>query len=271
MPPDPADDRFARIRQCLGTDAIRRLQKSFVVIVGLGAVGGYALEGLVRSGVGRLRLVDFDEVRRSNLNRQLLALESTLGQSKVHLARARALDIHPDCHVDVFEGFAHQDTLDAILADAPDFVLDAIDSLNPKVHLIRGARDRGIPILSSMGAARRLDPTQIRCTDISATSHCPLARLVRKRLRRHGIERGIPCVHSSELVDDSTNHPVPTPEGETVPFLDRGRTRASLGSLPTLTGIFGLTCAQFLIDFLTGRRHPDTPEHILPSPPHPEE
>lgn len=245
---------FVRIRQCLGEVAFRRLRESFVVVVGLGAVGGYALEGLVRSGVGRLRLVDFDEVRRSNLNRQLLALESTLDMSKVELACARALDIHPACDVEAMACFADEGTHDAILAGNPDFVLDAIDSLNPKVQLIRAACGRGVPILSSMGAARRLDPTRIRCGDISGTRHCPLARLVRKRLRRHGITQGVACVYSTEPVDEATDHPVEAPVAEAVPFLERGRARASLGSLPTMTGIFGLMCAQVLIDAITGRR-----------------
>lgn len=263
MSMDTSEDRFVRIKQCLGAEAFRRLRESFVVVVGLGAVGGYALEGLVRSGVGRLRLVDFDEVRPSNINRQLLALESTLGASKVHLARARALDIHPACHVEALACFAHEETLDTILGGRPDFVLDAIDSLNPKVQLIRGAWARGVPILSSMGAARRLDPTRIQCGDISQTRHCPLARQVRKRLRRLGIAQGVPCVYSTEPVDARTDHPVVLPKGEATPFLERGRARASLGSLPTLTGIFGLTCAQVLIDALIGRRSflapPDMP------------
>ncbi|MDD3865967.1 MAG: ThiF family adenylyltransferase, partial [Candidatus Izemoplasmatales bacterium] len=139
----------------LGEPAMQCLGDSHVVVVGLGAVGGYALEGLARAGVGNLRLVDFDVVSPTNINRQLLALDSTIGQPKVELAAARVKDINPDCNVEPMRTFLHTDTLDEILAGRIDMVIDAIDALLPKVELIAACVERKIPIISSMGAALR--------------------------------------------------------------------------------------------------------------------
>jgi tRNA threonylcarbamoyladenosine dehydratase len=246
--------RFSRTRRILGQDRFAKLVSSRVTVVGLGAVGGYVVEGLARAGIGHLRLVDFDTIQPTNINRQIFALESTLGSLKADSARRRVLDINPTCHVEALPLFAATETLDDILTPVPDLLIDAIDSLNPKVQLLAGAYTRKIPTLSSMGAALRTDPARIRTGDIFDSTNCPLAKHVRKRLRRQDIGRGITCVYSTEKVNfdytEEQNEEVKV--GET-PFSDRGRERNVLGSLPTLTGIFGLTLANEAIQRLTER------------------
>ena len=179
--------RFLRVKRLLGEQGLERLQAARITVVGLGAVGGYAVEGLARAGVGSLRLVDFDTVQPTNINRQILALESTLGRLKADVAMERVREINPDCRAEALPLFAAEETLTQILEPAPDLLIDAIDSLNPKVQLLAGAYSRSIPVLSSMGAALRTDPAQIRCGDLFATRHCPLAKRLRKRLRQLGV------------------------------------------------------------------------------------
>lgn len=243
------DERFSRIIQLVGEVSFIRLQQSRVTIVGLGAVGGYVMEGLARAGVGCLRLVDFDIVQPSNINRQILALHDTVGRSKVDLARQRIGQINPSCVVEAMERFASEDTMAEILRPAPDLLIDAIDSLNPKVQVLVAAYQAGVPIISSMGAALRTDPTKIRYGDVFQSSNCPLARHVRKRLRRRGIDSGIPCVYSSEKVD--FEYRMPEEKDCATIHSSRGRRRNVLGSLPTLTGIFGLYIANQAILQLT--------------------
>jgi tRNA threonylcarbamoyladenosine dehydratase len=245
-------ERFARIRLLLGEDGFRILQASSVTVVGLGAVGGYAVEGLARSGISRLRLVDFDTLQPSNINRQILALNSTLGRPKVDVARERVLDINPACEVEAMEIFADEESMDRILTPAPSLLIDAIDSVNPKIQLLTAAYHRRIPILSSMGAALRLDPTKIQFDDLFSTRKCPLARRLRKRLRQNGVDQGIECVYSTEEVEFDYQPPVRDHASEN-PYSARGRARRTLGSLPTLTGIFGLYLANRAILKLAGK------------------
>lgn len=245
--------RFRRTAQLLGAKCFQQLQKSRVTVVGLGAVGGYAVEGLVRAGVSHLRIVDFDTVQTSNINRQIIALESTLGRIKAEVMKDRILEINPDCEVETLPLFASEETLDEILTPAPHLLIDAIDSLNPKTQLLHSAYQRNIETISSMGAALRTDPSCIRTGDIFDSSNCPLAKHIRKRLRRRGVERGITCVYSIEKVQfDYTKTEDEQVVGET-PFSDRGRSRNILGSLPTITGIFGLTIANLAITMLTSQ------------------
>jgi tRNA A37 threonylcarbamoyladenosine dehydratase len=239
--------RFRRTEQLLGEEGFNRLQQSHVTVVGLGAVGGYAVEGLARAGVGFLRIVDFDTVQTSNINRQIIALESTLGRPKTEVLQERILAINPSCQVEPLPLFASDETLEDICSPRPDLLIDAIDSLNPKTQLLHGAYTRNIPTISSMGAALRTDPTFIRSGDIFDSSNCPLAKHIRKRLRRRGVDRGITCVYSTEKVQfDYGEREEEQAVGET-PFSDRGRSRNILGSLPTITGIFGLTIANLAI------------------------
>ncbi|MFA5258112.1 MAG: tRNA threonylcarbamoyladenosine dehydratase [Opitutales bacterium] len=239
------DDRFKRTRLLIGDEGLARLARARVLVVGLGAVGSFATEALARSGVGHLRVVDSDLITESNCNRQLYALTSTLGRSKAEAARERILDINPACEVDARTVFANAASLPELLAKPLDIVVDAIDSLNSKVDLMAAALNAGIPIYSSMGAARRRDPSLIKVADISKTRVCPLARSVRSRLHRRGIESGVTCVYSTEPAPEDS---FAQPEAADIP--EQGRARVIMGSLPTITGIFGLTLANAVIDHL---------------------
>jgi tRNA threonylcarbamoyladenosine dehydratase len=242
-------EQFGRIELLVGAEGLARLRAAQVAVIGLGAVGGYATEALARAGVGRLRLVDFDVVAESNLNRQLYALHSTIGQPKAELAKARVRDINPDCEVEALRVFVHSDTMDEVLAGPPDLVIDAIDSYNPKLELLSALTLRQIPAVSSMGAALRSDTTLIRLGRVEDTRVCPLARQLRKGLRQRGLTCGIPCVYSEELVDTSR---IEEPDEDEERVVDRGRHRRAMGSLPTMTGIFGLTVANVALKMLLG-------------------
>ena len=238
------NSQFTRTELMIGSDALKKLHNSYVVIVGLGAVGGYALEGLARAGVGKIKLVDFDQVGISNINRQLLATHSTIGKSKVTLAKNRVEDIFPGCNVEACEQFFHADTADELLANQPDLVIDAIDSLNPKVELLAACDRLNIPVISSMGAALRSDFSKIQFGKLKKTVNCPLARLVRKYLKKRKVSLNIPCVFSTEMVHEKTDQSIlPKDQSEDNAY-DRGRKRQTLGSLPTITGIFGLLIAN---------------------------
>lgn len=244
------NDRFTRIRTLLGDDAFQQLRHRSVTIVGLGAVGGHAMEGLARAGINNLTLIDFDIIQPSNINRQILALESTIGQAKAEVARKRVIAINPDCQVEALQLFAGEDSMEEILDNPPDLLIDAIDSLNPKTQLLASTYRQGVPLISSMGAALRTDPTQIAVDDLFSTRSCPLARRLRQRLRRLGIGKGITCVYSTEPVDFQYRKPEADMEASS-PHADRGRSRNVLGSLPTLPGIFGLYLANEAIRYLT--------------------
>jgi len=250
------DHRFSRIERMIGVDGLRRLAGSRVAVIGLGAVGSYAVEGLARAGVGYLRLVDFDRIRPSNINRQLYALESTVGEAKSTVARRRVLDINPACVVEAVDCFVHAETMDAALAGPIDLMVDAIDSLAPKVELLAAARIRGLPLISSMGAALRTDPGLVRVGPLSEVHHCPLAAKVRKRLRLRGIDTELLCVYSTEPVEWLRKEVIGTEEQARDELVVRGRARRVLGSLPTLTGIFGLTAANAAIKILLNEYFP---------------
>jgi tRNA A37 threonylcarbamoyladenosine dehydratase len=209
--------------------------------VGLGAVGSYATEALTRAGVGHLRLVDHDIIRPSNLNRQLFALHSTVGRPKVEVALERVRDINPACDAEGLRVFCHVETHDQVLAGPPDLVVDAIDGLLPKLELLRAVTERGIPVISSMGAATRTDPQAVRIGKLSQVVGCPLARRLRQFLERREVTTDIPCVYSLQPADRRFRR---EPEAKVEGELERGRARQTLGSLPTLTGLFGLTLAN---------------------------
>lgn len=240
---------FARTLQLLGPEQLERLQSATVAVFGLGGVGSYAVENLARAGVGRLRLIDFDTVKPSNINRQLFALHSTVGRAKVAVARERVLDINPGCAVEVFEEFAGEENLETLLDRSPrtEVVVDAIDSLSPKVHLLAEAHGRGLPVVSSMGAAGALDPAMVRVGDLSETRMCPLARLLRKRLHRRGIFTGIRCVYS---IERRTVGEPPSVRGDQT--LERGRVRTPLGSISYMPALFGLLAASEAVRTVIG-------------------
>ncbi len=245
------NDRLARLRLMVGDEGVDRLRRSFAVVVGLGAVGSYSVEGLARSGVGRMRLVDFDTVHPSNINRQIFALSSTVGRKKCELALARVKDINPDCEAEGLDLFCATDTIDAILAGKPDIVIDAIDSLGPKSYLIAQCLKRGIPHISSMGAALRTDPSLVRFGKFSEVKSCPLARRVKDLLRHYEAEGDFDCAYSVEPVTDRHRQATIKPLSKDDPG-GKGRARAMLGSLPTVTGMFGLVIAHHAIRRLLG-------------------
>ena len=242
--------RLMRTQALLGVEAMDKLQAATVMIVGLGAVGGYALEALARSGIGHLILVDFDVVEETNINRQILALSSTLGQPKIEAANKRVREINPNCKVETVSLFVNSDTIAELLAHPADMVIDAIDALNPKCCLMEELYKRKIPFISSMGAALKTNPAAIKTGKLSQTKNCSLSKFIRKRLRKRGIDISkIECVYSDEQIqlpenaifldEDSLNTEMSVGR--------QGRVRNTLGSLPTITAIFGLTIANFVI------------------------
>ena len=236
------EDRLARMRLMVGDKVLKRLQKAHILVAGCGAVGGFAIEALARSGIGHLTIVDNDVVSISNINRQLVALHSTLGQKKVEVAQKRILDIAPDIQVNTVDCLINANSVKDILSCQPDFVVDAIDSLNPKVCLIEALVKTGIPFVSSMGAAMKTRPELVRVAKMKDSYQCPLAAFIRKRLRRREVLLDFPVVYSPEKPDKM--HLKMPDETEQ----KSGRIRHEMGSLPTVTGIFGLTCAQVCLD-----------------------
>lgn len=186
----------------LGEDRMNYLSGCHVLVVGLGGVGAYAAEQLCRAGIGKMTIVDADTVNESNLNRQLPALRSTIGRPKAEVVAQRLLDINPELELTVHNEFIRDERTEAILDEANyQFVVDAIDSLSPKVFLLYHALRRQIPVVSSMGAGAKTDPSQVRIADISKTQNCALAKAVRKRLRTLGVNKGIDAVFSTEMAN----------------------------------------------------------------------
>ncbi len=234
---------YDRLEALIGETALKKINDTYVSVVGLGAVGYTACEALLRSGIVNLRIVDHDIIKETNFNRQLLALESTLGQKKAAAAKKRLLDINQNANIEAIDGFFHVETADEILKSPSDFVVDAIDSLNPKFNLILELLNRNIRFISSMGAARKLDPFKIKYGDISEATNCPLAKALRKRLRKKGITSGVKCVYSEEKPLE-----VKIPQVEEEDYYKRGRDRIPIGSIATVTGVFGNTIAACVIE-----------------------
>lgn len=207
-------DFTARTKLLLQSEAVARLQKAHILVVGLGGVGGYAAEQLCRAGVGKMTLVDGDVVSESNVNRQLIALRSTVGQSKAALFQQRFADINPDCQVHAIQEFLRDDRMIEILeAESYSCVVDCIDTLSPKVFLLYHSHRLGIPTVSSMGSGGKVDPSQVHACDMAKSNTCPLAAMVRKRLHHLGVYSGIRVVFSTEKIpphamveDPSDNH-----------------------------------------------------------------
>lgn len=244
------DKRFCRTALLLGDQGLGRLQAARVVVLGLGGVGAYTAESLVRSGVGYVRIVDFDTVKLSNCNRQILALESTVGMLKTDAAYYRLKDINPLCEVDRRVEFVDEKSAPGLL-EGIEYAVDAIDSVSSKVSLLAHAYMLGIPTVTSMGSARKTDPFLIRSGDISESYNCPLAKIIRKRLHRRNVFEGIRCVYSVEPVDKNGDAEGELDSEET---FSRGRERAPLGSIAYMTGMFGLVAARELIDLILNPR-----------------
>ena len=190
-------EQFLRTAMLLGEDALERLQKARVAVFGIGGVGGYTVEALARAGIGTLDLVDHDTVSRSNINRQILATHSTVGKLKVDVAKARVLDINPNCDVKTYPCFYLPDTADQFDFTQYDYIVDCIDTVTGKLQLVERAVEAGTPIICSMGTGNKLDPAAFQVSDISKTSMCPLARIIRKELKKRGINH-LKVVYSQE-------------------------------------------------------------------------
>jgi tRNA A37 threonylcarbamoyladenosine dehydratase len=232
------NDRFCRTELLIGKEPVKKLARAHVMVIGLGAVGSYAIEGLARAGVGRISIVDFDTVRLSNFNRQLYALEPNLNRYKVDVARERIEQINPHCSVQPFRMFVDGKNAAVLLERDTDVIIDAFDSLSPKVHFMAACVKAGKNLISCLGAASRMDPFSLRIGDISETTNCPLARMIRKKLHKLGIHEGIRCVFSVEPPKKS----VIGAEPEAGEYL-RGRPRRPIGSISYVVGIVGLMAA----------------------------
>ncbi len=231
-------DQYARTRLLLGDEGIARLRSARVLIFGLGGVGGYAAEALARSGIGHIDLVDHDTVSLTNLNRQILALHSNIGQYKVDVAAARIKDIDPDIHVRSFRVFYLPETADQFDFSQYNYIIDAIDTVTGKLQIISRAKECGVPVISCMGTGNKLDASGFRVADISKTDGCPLARIMRKECVKRGIKH-VKVVYSPEL-------PMVPQEGIESEAPSAGR-RSLPGSSAFVPGVAGLILASEVV------------------------
>jgi tRNA A37 threonylcarbamoyladenosine dehydratase len=221
----------------LGDEKLNKLQNTNVLVVGLGGVGAYAAEMIARAGVGRMTIADADVVSESNINRQLIALHSTVGRHKTEVMAERLRDINPNIELTIVSRFIKDDETDALLdSDNFDYVVDAIDTLSPKLALIKGALDREIPLVSSMGAGAKTDPAKMEICDIAKTHHCPLAHMLRKRLHKIGIRKGFTAVFSPE----------PVREGAMI-LCEEQNKKSNMGTISYIPAVFGIGCASVVI------------------------
>lgn len=232
-----------RTLSLVGEEACRRLADMKVCVVGVGGVGGYAAEMLARSGIGYLTLIDADDVAPSNINRQLIALHSTIGEAKSDLFARRFRDINPEICVDARKQFLTPEGVEALLDEGYDYVIDAIDTVAPKVALIAACLRRRVPVVSSMGAGGRTDPSKIAITDLWSTSEDGLARAVRQRLKKLGLRRPVKVVASSEA-----------PRRRALIPLEEPNKRSSFGTLATIPAIFGIQLAAYVINKICDRQ-----------------
>lgn len=233
---------FERTHILLGDEGIDKLQQSHVFLAGMGGVGSFTAEALARMGVGKMTLVDHDVVSGSNLNRQLVALNSTVDTLKSEVMANRIRDINPDCELTLLTEFLTPETIPDILAQGFDVIIDAIDSLSSKSALLETAWRNDMTVFASMGAGGKMDPTQVRTGDLMDTSMCKLAKHLRAQLRKRGVGRGIQTVYSLES-------PLPPLPPEPV---SRGRARAVNGTVSYMPSIFGLTLAGMVVNHIVG-------------------
>ena len=228
---------LSRTTLLIGEEGLQKLQNAHVLVVGLGGVGSFAAECIARSGVGKMTIVDGDTVDPSNRNRQLPALSSTHGQHKADIMHARLMDINPDLQLTSIKTFLSPEMAEEILDTPFSYVVDAIDSLTPKITLLSTAYHKKLNIVSSMGAGGKMDPTQVRVADISKTSICNLAYMVRKQLRHKGVSKGIKAVYSPEHVERASL------------MLTDGKNykKSAFGTISYLPAVFGCACASVVI------------------------
>lgn len=231
-----------RTELLLGGEKLDMLRRARVLVVGVGGVGAYAAEMIARAGVGHMTIADADCVSESNINRQLVALHSTIGRPKCEILAERLRDINPGIELTIVNRFIKDNETDELLDSAPfDYVVDAIDTLSPKLALIKGSLDRGIPLVSSMGAGAKTDPTLMEIKDIAKTHHCPLAHMLRKRLHKIGIKRGFWAVFSPE----------PVREGAMI-LCEEQNKKSNVGTISYIPALFGIGCASVVIRSLVG-------------------
>ena len=227
-----------RTERLLGREKTERLRRAHVLVVGLGGVGAYAAEMLCRAGIGHMTIVDADTVQPTNINRQLPALHSTLGQYKADVLAARFRDINPDIRLDVLPVYLKDEAITELLdSERFDFVVDAIDTVAPKCYLIYNALKRGLKIVSSMGAGAKSDITQVRFADLWETYHCGLSKAVRKRLQKMGMKRKLPVVFSTEQADTNA----------VVLVDDEQNKKSTTGTVSYMPAVFGCYLAEYVI------------------------
>lgn len=236
-------DQFSRLRLQFGSEAVERLHRARVAVFGIGGVGGHCVEALTRSGVGALDLIDNDTISLTNLNRQIIALHSTVGRYKVDVMQERILDINPDCRVSTYRMFYLPENADEFDLTRYDYVIDCIDTVTAKLELAQRCHRLNVPLISSMGTANKLDPTRFVVTDISKTTMCPLARILRKELRNRGI-RHLKVVYSTE--------PALTPFTDLPDAQEESGKRQLPSSNAFVPGAAGLTLAGEVIRELAG-------------------
>jgi tRNA threonylcarbamoyladenosine dehydratase len=236
------DHWLSRTQLILGKAGVEKLKSSNVLVVGLGGVGAYAAEMICRAGVGIMTIVDGDTVHPSNRNRQLPALKSTEGMSKAEVMGQRLRDINPGIKLIVINEYIRDDRMVEILDIGYDFVVDAIDTLSPKIFLIYHSLERKLPVVSSMGAGGKFDPLQIMISDISETTDCSLARILRKKLHRLGIREGFTAVYSPEGIDKS----------KVIPTNGEQNKASIVGTISYMPAAFGIACASVVIRDLAG-------------------
>lgn len=234
---------FSRTELLLGAEGLAKLSRSKVAVFGIGGVGTFVVEGLVRSGVGKFVLVDDDCICLTNINRQLHATIKTIGKPKVEVMKERILEINPRAEVTVFQQFYLPETAESLLADDYDYIVDAIDTVTGKIDLVVRAKERGIPVISSMGAGNKLDPTRFEVADIFKTSVDPLAKVMRRELRQRGIS-GLKVVYSKEepmtpveTVDNSCATGCVCPQGSTRHCTVRRQIPGSIAFVPSVVGL----------------------------------
>lgn len=235
-------DWLKRTELLLDSEKLIKLKNANVLVVGLGGVGAYAAEMICRSGVGSMTIVDGDHIHPTNRNRQLPALKSTEGLAKAEVMGQRIMDINPDIKLTVIQEYIKDDRMIEIIDKGFDYVVDAIDTLSPKIFLIFNSLQRNLPLVSSMGAGGKFDPSKVNITDISETTDCSLARILRKRLHRLGISEGFTAVYSPEVIDKTK---IIATNGE--------QNKASIvGTISYMPASFGIACASVVIRDLAG-------------------
>lgn len=236
--------QFSRTELLIGKEGMERLSNSRVAVFGVGGVGGYTVEALARSGIGELDLIDNDQVALTNLNRQIIATTKTLGRDKVDVAKERVMEINPSAKVNIYKKFYLPETKEEFDFTKYDYVVDAIDTVSGKIALVEQAKEAGVPIISSMGAGNKLDPTAFRVADIYKTSVCPLAKVMRRELKKRGI-RKLKVVYSEEM-------PIVPEKNTEMEQAEPTQKRQVPGSVAFVPSVVGLIIAGEVIKDLAG-------------------